>query len=215
MVDTPTASRELHCVVVTPERALLDEQADFIALPLYDGELGILPGRTPLIGRLGYGELRIRRAGVTQRFFIDSGFAQVRENVVTVLTSRAVKAEDIDPATVQRALEETHQPAPTPEAQEARLKAQERARSQLRVARHARGETGPRLAAGVRCSCQTISNREQAQVVVTPGLAFVPDRSDQATSFLSANCAGRDSKARVSSTASAIAGPLQVARSAS
>ena len=49
-------------MVVTPERALLDEPADFVALPMYDGELGVLPGRAPLIGRLGYGELRIRAA---------------------------------------------------------------------------------------------------------------------------------------------------------
>jgi F-type H+-transporting ATPase subunit epsilon len=140
MADTPASSRDLKCVVVTPERALLDEAADFVALPLYDGELGVLPGRAPLIGRLGYGELRIRRAGATQRFFVDGGFAQVRDNVITVLTSRAMKAEEIDPAAVERVLEETRQPAPTPDEQEARLKAQERARSQLRVARHVRGE---------------------------------------------------------------------------
>src|SRR5580692_8669387 len=117
MADSATSTRELHCVVVTPERALLDEPADFIALPLYDGELGVLPGRAPLIGRLGSGELRIQRGADTQRFFIDSGFAQVRDNVVTVLTSRAVKAAEIDVAAAQRSLEETHTPAPTPEAQ--------------------------------------------------------------------------------------------------
>ncbi len=50
----------LQCVVVTPERTLFDELVEFVALPLYDGELGVLPGRTPLIGRLGYGELRTR-----------------------------------------------------------------------------------------------------------------------------------------------------------
>ena len=50
----------LQCVVVTPERTLFDELVDFVALPLYDGELGVLPGRAPLIGRLGYGELRTR-----------------------------------------------------------------------------------------------------------------------------------------------------------
>ena len=50
--------KKLQCVVVTPERAVLDEPADFVVLPLYDGELGVLPGRAPLIGRLGYGELR-------------------------------------------------------------------------------------------------------------------------------------------------------------
>jgi F-type H+-transporting ATPase subunit epsilon len=142
MVDTATTNRELHCVVVTPERALLDEPADFIALPLYDGELGVLPGRAPLIGRLGYGELRIRRGNTTQRFFVDGGFAQVRANVVTVLTSKAMKAEEIQPEAANRALEEARAaPAPTVEAQDARLKAQQRARSRLRVARHARGET--------------------------------------------------------------------------
>ena len=80
-------NQPLQCVVVTPERAVLDEPADFVALPMYDGELGVLPGRAPLIGRLGYGELRIRRGQETRRFFVDGGFAQVRANTVTVLTA--------------------------------------------------------------------------------------------------------------------------------
>jgi F-type H+-transporting ATPase subunit epsilon len=135
------ASRTLQCVVVTPERAVVDEPADFVALPLYDGELGVLPGRAPLIGRLGYGELRIRRGDQTQRYFIDGGFAQVRSNIVTVLTPRAQVAEEIDPDVVVRALEATKTPAHTPKEQEEKLKAQERARGQLRVARHARGQS--------------------------------------------------------------------------
>ena len=38
--------KRLQCVVVTPEKTLLDETVDFVALPLYDGELGVLPGRS-------------------------------------------------------------------------------------------------------------------------------------------------------------------------
>ena len=133
MADTDTPARGLHCVVVTPERMLLDEAADFVALPMYDGELGVLPGRAPLIGRLGYGELRIRRAGQTQRFFVDGGFAQVRGNVVTVLTSRALRAEDINRTAVQQALEEAQRPTSDPQAQEARTRTQQRARAQLRI----------------------------------------------------------------------------------
>ncbi|HEV3448331.1 MAG TPA: F0F1 ATP synthase subunit epsilon, partial [Gemmataceae bacterium] len=83
--------RSLQCVVVTPERAVLDEPVDFVVLPLYDGELGVLPGRAPLIGRLGPGELRLRRGDAIRRFFVDGGFAQVRNNIVTVLTPRAVR----------------------------------------------------------------------------------------------------------------------------
>ncbi len=51
---------KLHCIVVTPEQTVLDEPADFVALPLFDGEIGIAPGHSPMIGRLGYGEMRIQ-----------------------------------------------------------------------------------------------------------------------------------------------------------
>ena len=136
-----TVTRQLKCVVVTPERAVLDQAVDFVALPMYDGELGVLPGRAPLIGRLGYGELRIRHGGDTQRFFIDGGFVQVRANVVTVLTPRAVRADQIDVQAATHTLETARGPATTPEAQAERAKAQERARAQLWVARHSRGET--------------------------------------------------------------------------
>jgi F-type H+-transporting ATPase subunit epsilon len=135
--------KTLQCVVVTPERAVLDEPVDFVALPLYDGELGVLPDRAPLIGRLGYGELRLRRGPQTQRYFVDGGFAQVRDNVVTVLTAHAIKAEEINRAAAEQALQAALAPATTPEAQEAQHKAQQRARAQLQVARRQHGGPVP------------------------------------------------------------------------
>ncbi len=140
-VDTHLQHRQLQCVVVTPERAVIDEQVDFVALPMFDGELGVLPGRAPLIGRLGYGELRIRNGANTRRFFVDGGFAQVRSNVVTVLTPRALRGEDINTQAATQILE--HSPATStssPQTQQDQQRASDRARAQLRVARHARGE---------------------------------------------------------------------------
>jgi F-type H+-transporting ATPase subunit epsilon len=135
----------LQCVVDTPERALLDETVDFVALPMYDGELGVLPGRAALIGRLGPGELRIRHGESTRRFFVDGGFAQVRGDVVTVLTPRALKAEEIDVGAVSAALESAGGVAATPQAQAAQLKTQQRARAQLRIAERQSG--GPHAGA--------------------------------------------------------------------
>jgi F-type H+-transporting ATPase subunit epsilon len=129
------AHGSLRCVVVTPERALLDEPADFVALPMYDGELGVLPGRAPLIGRLGCGELRIRRGTTIERFYVDSGFAQVRANVVTVLTSKALKPTELNADAAQKALNAALEPGKTPEARAAQHKNQVRARAQLRLAR--------------------------------------------------------------------------------
>jgi F-type H+-transporting ATPase subunit epsilon len=139
MAELQTTARALQCVVVTPERALLDEPADFVALPMYDGELGILPGRAPLIGRLGFGELRVRIGDQTQHFYVDGGFAQVRANVVTVLTGKAVPASEISAAAAARALETALKPA-TGDQVDVQLKQQERARAQMRVARHVGGE---------------------------------------------------------------------------
>ena len=88
---------EMNVIVVTPESTVLEEPADFVALPLYDGELGIAPGHSPMIGRLGYGELRIRQAGAVRRYYVDGGFVQVADNLVSVLTNRAIPASDLDP----------------------------------------------------------------------------------------------------------------------
>jgi len=77
----------LQCTVVTPERKALDRAVEFIALPLYDGEIGIAPGHAPLIGRLGYGEMRLRHNNETSRFYVDGGFVQVVDNQVAVLTA--------------------------------------------------------------------------------------------------------------------------------
>jgi F-type H+-transporting ATPase subunit epsilon len=85
----------VRCIVVTPERAVLDEAAELIILPMSDGELGVQPGRAPLIGRLGAGELRLTNGTAVNRYFVEAGFVQVRANVVTVLTSTAEEAAKV------------------------------------------------------------------------------------------------------------------------
>jgi F-type H+-transporting ATPase subunit epsilon len=128
-----TTAMPLRCVVVTPERALLDAEVDFVALPMYDGELGVLPGRAALIGRLGPGELRTRQGAETLRFFVDGGFAQVHNNIVTVLTPRALRAEEIKATAAEQALEAAKDLRGSADD---RLKAEARARAQLRLVRH-------------------------------------------------------------------------------
>jgi F-type H+-transporting ATPase subunit epsilon len=127
----------LECVVVTPEKKLFDERVEFVALPLYDGEIGILPGRSPLIGRLGYGELRTRNAATVNRYFVDGGFVQVRDNVVTVLTNRAIPATQVDTHAATTELAQIQSlVAKTDREQAEKARATARARAQLRVAAH-------------------------------------------------------------------------------
>src|SRR5437868_14445952 len=107
----------LLCTVVTPEQTALETKADFVALPLYDGEIGIAANHSPLIGRLGYGEMRIKTGGTTTRYYVDGGFVQVADNVIAILTSRAVPAASLDPAAAEPQLaaaleKQAHAPGP-------------------------------------------------------------------------------------------------------
>ena len=124
---------DLKCVVVTPERAVLDEPADFVVVPMSDGELGVAKDRLPLIGRLGFGELRVVKGDQTLSYYVDGGFVQIRANVVTVLTSKAIPSKELKTAAAQEVLRSAKVET-TPAAQEAHEKAQQRARVQIRIA---------------------------------------------------------------------------------
>lgn len=125
----------LQCIIVTPEKAVLDATADFVAVPMYDGELGVLPGRSPLIGRLGFGELRTKKGNDIKRYYVDGGFVQIRSDVVTVLTPRAMTEDKLSVDQAVSDLEAALQPGETPEAQDEQLQKQQRARAQLHMAR--------------------------------------------------------------------------------
>jgi F-type H+-transporting ATPase subunit epsilon len=132
-------SSKLHLIVVTPEATVLETQAEFVALPLYDGEIGIAPGRAPLIGRLGYGELRVTSSGQTQRFYVDGGFVQVADNVVSVLTNRSLPATAIDRAAAEEQLSAARaRKANSEELLAIRDRLERQARAQLRLAARTR-----------------------------------------------------------------------------
>lgn len=138
MADQHASTAALRCIIVTPEATVLDATCDFVALPLYDGEAGIAPGRAPLIGRLGYGELRVRKGGETSRYYVDGGFIQVVDNLVSVLTNRAIPAAALDTTAAQQQLDAAFRSHATGDAELAiRDRQLSQARGQLRVASRA------------------------------------------------------------------------------
>ena len=126
----------LQCIVVTPERTLYDHPAEFVVLTLFDGEIGIAPGHTPMIGRLGCGEMRIRHQGQVDRYYVEGGFVEVLGDVVSVLTQRAVPAAQVDAAIArEQLLSAQSRRAATPEAMAQRDRTVQQSRAQLRIAR--------------------------------------------------------------------------------
>jgi F-type H+-transporting ATPase subunit epsilon len=120
---------------VTPERAVLDEAAELVILPMIDGELGVQYNRSPLIGRLGAGELRLTGDAGVKRFFVEAGFVQVRANVVTVLTAQAESSAAVTPERAAKAETDADAlPATTAVERANKAKARDRAQGMKRVA---------------------------------------------------------------------------------
>jgi F-type H+-transporting ATPase subunit epsilon len=127
---------KLRLVIVTPERTLLDEPVSALRFPLYDGDIGILPGRLPLIGRLGSGELKVTASSGQKSFFIDGGFAQVQGSVISLLTHRAVPSSDLTASEAEKQLAAADAKVAKSDVEvNAKMAAQQRARRMLSLAK--------------------------------------------------------------------------------
>src|SRR5438067_12612558 len=85
--------------VVSAEEQIFSGQAKFVALPGEAGELGILPGHTPLITRIRPGAVRIEAENGEEEFvFVAGGIFEIQPGAVTVLADTAIRGKDLDEA---------------------------------------------------------------------------------------------------------------------
>lgn len=89
-------AEKIQLEVVTPERRLLAEPVDMVTVPGLNGELGILPGHTPLISQLKTGILTYVQEGKSSQLHVSGGFVEVRDDKVSVLADVAERPEEID-----------------------------------------------------------------------------------------------------------------------
>ncbi|HST50957.1 MAG TPA: F0F1 ATP synthase subunit epsilon [Pyrinomonadaceae bacterium] len=88
----------LQLDVITPQRRLLSEQVDAVTVPGAGGELGILPGHTPLISELKTGVLSYTQGAETRRLMVSGGFVEVNDDRVSVLADLAEFPQEVDAA---------------------------------------------------------------------------------------------------------------------
>jgi F-type H+-transporting ATPase subunit epsilon len=92
----------IHLEIVTPERLLLEADVDSVQIPGLDGELGILPGHSPLISELKpAGLLTYVQGGASHQLLVSSGFVEVMPDRVKVLAEVAERPDEVD---LERAL---------------------------------------------------------------------------------------------------------------
>ena len=89
--------------VVSAEEEVFSGLAEFVALPGETGELGILPGHTPLITRIRPGAVRIQNGADEELVFVAGGILEVQPNHVTILADTAIRGHDLDDQKAQEA----------------------------------------------------------------------------------------------------------------
>jgi F-type H+-transporting ATPase subunit epsilon len=96
---------KLKLEMVTPYKRVLSEEVDEITAPGFIGELGLLPGHTPLLTTLKVGELSYKKGNEQFHVAVNWGYLEVEEDKVTVLVDTAEKADEIDLQRAKAALE--------------------------------------------------------------------------------------------------------------
>ena len=89
--------------VVTPSRMLLDEEVDEVTAPGELGEFGVLPNHIAFLTTLVPGEISYKQQGGKTTLAVSGGYAEVLDNVMTVLAPAAEFADEIDAARARQA----------------------------------------------------------------------------------------------------------------
>jgi len=88
--------KQFHCEVLTPEKRLCSASTVSVVFPSSDGQVGILGGRAPMVARVGAGPLRVFLPDESQEcFYIAGGFAQMREDRLTILAEECIPVGDL------------------------------------------------------------------------------------------------------------------------
>lgn len=129
--------------LVTPEKVAWSAPADFVVLPAVQGEMGVLPGHQSFLVQLTSGEVRVTEKEQVKRFAISGGFAEIKDDVISLFAETAEMADQIDAERARQSLEKAKAEAVKPGLDPLQLLQMEaairRAQTRLRVARHGKG----------------------------------------------------------------------------
>jgi F-type H+-transporting ATPase subunit epsilon len=95
---------KLQLEIVTPESKTFSEEVDMVVLPGVEGELGILPLHVPLMTRLMPGEVRITQGQKETDLVVGTGFVEVTQTKVSILTDMAMSDTEVDEAAAEEAV---------------------------------------------------------------------------------------------------------------
>lgn len=94
---------ELRLEIVTPEKMVFSGKIEEVTIPGTEGEFGVLRGHEPFLSSVDIGELNFLKEGKKTHYAVNTGYAEVTADKVTILIETAERADDIDKERAMRA----------------------------------------------------------------------------------------------------------------
>ncbi len=100
----------VFCSIVSAEKEIFSGQVEMLVVSGTDGELGIMPGHTPLLTGVKPGPVRLTlEGGEEEIFFASGGYLEVQPTSITILADTALRADDLDEAAAVAAQQKAEQ----------------------------------------------------------------------------------------------------------
>lgn len=138
------ADKPFRCKLITPEARVFDSQASYASVPMWDGARGFMANAGAVVGRVGFGELRVEfvdryEVGVKleesgrKRWFVSGGFIQFVNNELTILADSATEADRLDEKSARAELDAA-QRASSPDSEQMERITADRNRARAKLA---------------------------------------------------------------------------------
>lgn len=97
----------VHCDIVSAEKSIFSGLVEMVVAHGKLGDLGIAPGHAPLLTKLNPGPVRvIKQNGEEELYYVSGGMLEVQPKMVTILADMVQRADDVDEAAAQQAVED-------------------------------------------------------------------------------------------------------------
>ncbi len=98
-------AKKLYLQIITPEKQVLEKEAEFVVMPAFEGEMGVLAGHTPCIIQLKEGILRYTDGHDAGAFAVSGGFAEMYKDRILIFAETAELAEEVNIERARQALQ--------------------------------------------------------------------------------------------------------------
>tara|TARA_B100000676_G_scaffold294368_1_gene332247 strand:- start:773 stop:1165 length:393 start_codon:yes stop_codon:yes gene_type:complete len=101
-------SEEFKVEIVNPEQSFLSkEDATEVVVPAFEGEMGILKDHIPIISFLKPGIIKVMRRGDEERYYVEDGILEFKDNHLSILTSSIIKVSDLDKSKIENLISDS------------------------------------------------------------------------------------------------------------